>query len=700
VSAVHQISFPVLPDDIKSKIRSALNNHDSATYWDVTRTPAYYLNMVSIVVGAGIFMWWLGSIDFGELRQDGGWQGWGFLTGYCLGAGVVGHAVFSIWKRRRLCKLFGFTPGRYWLSYSIVDARGAVLKVYDLAQLANVNVTVHTTNGAYKKTAFTLSFQGVRSITFDVSNKSVANGLVERWDRLKSATQSAAQRSDLVLLESLDPFWPLRSNEWEVPIREGSEAPASSLKRFVTTYAGLVTVAIAAIFAVPIWIGRNVASDNVMYREARRLHTEAAYTSYIDKGWLHVDDMRDARPRVAFEEQKKHASVTGLGDVLKRYPNAGLDNDVAMEIHTLYQASLRRFAASATNADPSLLPLVSAMLDYLEATGIPIVELHFSRPSTIELKELDARIAAKGGTYEGRSVAPASMHFAEANAVGREARIISEIQHGFGAIFPNDVLSIRPVQVTSGSRPLIDVKYEIAPSGDVYVPENERTKSFVGLEFRFAATMSVPNRKDHWRFGLDVQPPKHFIVDYQRTRNEPDVGPADSLVYSVMASRAFDELNHKLRAAFFRTSVEEATSQLAASGRRSGPENSSAVRLMKEDGTYVVPVLINNAITLNFIIDSGASDVSIPADVVLTLIRTGTLRQTDFLGTKIYTLADGSQFPSRTFRIRSMKVGDRVVENITGSVAPVEGSLLLGQSFLGRFKSWSIDNSIHTLLLK
>ena len=36
-------------------------------------------------------------------------------------------------------------------------------------------------------------------------------------------------------------------------------------------------------------------------------------------------------------------------------------------------------------------------------------------------------------------------------------------------------------------------------------------------------------------------------------------------------------------------------------------------------------------------------------------------------------------------------VGDVVVENVTGSVAPAQGSLLLGQSFLGRFKSWSID---------
>jgi Aspartyl protease len=73
----------------------------------------------------------------------------------------------------------------------------------------------------------------------------------------------------------------------------------------------------------------------------------------------------------------------------------------------------------------------------------------------------------------------------------------------------------------------------------------------------------------------------------------------------------------------------------------------------------VVPVSINGQLTLKFTIDSGASDVSVPADVVSTLIRTETITASDFLGTQTYTLADGS-------------------------VAPAKGTLLLGQSFLGR----------------
>ena len=125
----------------------------------------------------------------------------------------------------------------------------------------------------------------------------------------------------------------------------------------------------------------------------------------------------------------------------------------------------------------------------------------------------------------------------------------------------------------------------------------------------------------------------------------------------------------------------------------------TVVPMVSEGGTFVVPVRINDQITLNFVIDSGASDVSVPADVVMTLLRTGTITDSDFLGTQEYRMANGPTVPSQQFVIRSLKVGDRTLENVTGSVAPVEGSLLLGQSFLRRFKSWSIDNQKEALVL-
>jgi len=122
--------------------------------------------------------------------------------------------------------------------------------------------------------------------------------------------------------------------------------------------------------------------------------------------------------------------------------------------------------------------------------------------------------------------------------------------------------------------------------------------------------------------------------------------------------------------------------------------------MVPEGGTFVVPVTINGQLTLKFVVDSGAADVSIPADVFMTLVRTDTITEADFLGKQTYQLADGSTVPSQRFVIRSLKVGDKVLENVTGSIAPVAGSLLLGQSFLSRFTSWSIDNQRRALLLQ
>ena len=128
-------------------------------------------------------------------------------------------------------------------------------------------------------------------------------------------------------------------------------------------------------------------------------------------------------------------------------------------------------------------------------------------------------------------------------------------------------------------------------------------------------------------------------------------------------------------------------------------DKSKSVPLEVIGGTYLVPVTINGQITLKFVIDSGASDVSVPADVALTLVRTGTITKSEFIGKENYQLADGSTVPSQRFVIRSLKVGDLTLENVTGGIAPVEGQLLLGQSFLSRFKSWSIDNQRQVLIL-
>src|SRR2546426_3651879 len=101
------------------------------------------------------------------------------------------------------------------------------------------------------------------------------------------------------------------------------------------------------------------------------------------------------------------------------------------------------------------------------------------------------------------------------------------------------------------------------------------------------------------------------------------------------------------------------------------------IPLMKRGGVYTLPVEVNGVITLHFILDTGASDVNIPADVALTLHRAGTIRDTDFLPGKMYTLADGSTVKSSRFLLRSLKMGNRRVANVAASIGPPSSALLL-----------------------
>ena len=79
---------------------------------------------------------------------------------------------------------------------------------------------------------------------------------------------------------------------------------------------------------------------------------------------------------------------------------------------------------------------------------------------------------------------------------------------------------------------------------------------------------------------------------------------------------------------------------------------------------------------------------------------TGTIGKSDILDTVTYSQADGSATTGVRFRIHSLKIGNTVVNDVIGSAGPPKGSLLLGQSFLRKFRGWSVDNTQHRLVLQ
>ena len=107
-----------------------------------------------------------------------------------------------------------------------------------------------------------------------------------------------------------------------------------------------------------------------------------------------------------------------------------------------------------------------------------------------------------------------------------------------------------------------------------------------------------------------------------------------------------------------------ATSPMPPPVTRGGAAEPALVAMEKYGGVYAVPARLNDVITLPALVDSGATDVSLPPDVVSTLFRSGTISEQDFIGQQTYTLADGSNIPSKKFRLKPITVGNRTIYNV------------------------------------
>lgn len=123
------------------------------------------------------------------------------------------------------------------------------------------------------------------------------------------------------------------------------------------------------------------------------------------------------------------------------------------------------------------------------------------------------------------------------------------------------------------------------------------------------------------------------------------------------------------------------------------------IRLTRKGGIYKIPVQINEALTLDFIFDSGASDVLISSDVFSTLVTQGKIDKADILGYEYYQIADGSTVKQLSITLRKIQIGQIVVNNVKASVGTSATPLLLGQSFMQKFKQFTIDNENGLLLI-
>lgn len=111
----------------------------------------------------------------------------------------------------------------------------------------------------------------------------------------------------------------------------------------------------------------------------------------------------------------------------------------------------------------------------------------------------------------------------------------------------------------------------------------------------------------------------------------------------------------------------------------------------KANGVTKVDCTINN-LPLNFVFDTGASDVTISQVEANFMYKNGYLTDKDIIGQQLYQTADGSVSVGTTFLIKEIKFGGLVLRDVRASVVDSQNApLLLGQTVLQRLGKIEID---------
>jgi predicted aspartyl protease len=116
-------------------------------------------------------------------------------------------------------------------------------------------------------------------------------------------------------------------------------------------------------------------------------------------------------------------------------------------------------------------------------------------------------------------------------------------------------------------------------------------------------------------------------------------------------------------------------------------------------GTFNVHASLNGSIPMDFTLDSGAAGLSIPRWVADQLMGEGRLAPADFRRVITSVLADNREVPEQLYMLKSVTIAGRTVYDVPCVVGDDNSMMLLGQSVLKKFKSWSIDNERHVLVL-
>jgi Predicted aspartyl protease len=138
-------------------------------------------------------------------------------------------------------------------------------------------------------------------------------------------------------------------------------------------------------------------------------------------------------------------------------------------------------------------------------------------------------------------------------------------------------------------------------------------------------------------------------------------------------------------------SYQNRSTERTSSRQGNRQKGKTVIKMKEENGVYYVPCKING-IEMQFIFDTGASDITISLTEALFLFKQNKLSENDFVGLQEYQIADGSIHEGMIVILKTVEIGDKLLHNVQASIVEnMSAPLLLGQSALSTMGKISID---------
>ena len=127
----------------------------------------------------------------------------------------------------------------------------------------------------------------------------------------------------------------------------------------------------------------------------------------------------------------------------------------------------------------------------------------------------------------------------------------------------------------------------------------------------------------------------------------------------------------------------------------------TSVPLEEAGGVYIASCKINDS-DARFIFDTGAAAVTLSLEYYNKAVANGSLLKIDVLPEVVnFQIANGDIIEGRMINLRSFKIGDLEIRNVLATIISSQDSdMLLGQTLLKRFGSYTIDNNNNKLIIQ